>query len=312
LKAVRIEESRPRLVDIEQPQGDGVLVKVGSVSICGSDLHMIKHGLVEGAVLGHEFAGTTPDGSAVAVEPFFGCGGCSLCDDGFDALCAQSTFIGGTMAGGMAEYVEVPESTLVRLPSGIPLDVASLVEPLAVAFHGLNRARVAANDRVLIVGAGAIGLAVAAALKSRGIACDIVARYPAQRTVAEALGANPDSEEGYDVAIDAVGNTASVADCVKRVKPRGRIGMVGCFWDPTEIPMTFCTKEQEMIASYIYKCRRPGRTFEEAVSALAADRSIADTLITHRYPLEAAEEAFGTAADRASGAIKVVFDVCSE
>ena len=78
MKAVRIEEGRPRLVDIEQPQGDGVLVKVGAVSICGSDLHMIEHDLVEGAVLGHEFAGTTPDGSPVAVEPFFGCGGCSL------------------------------------------------------------------------------------------------------------------------------------------------------------------------------------------------------------------------------------------
>ena len=195
------------------------------------------------------------------------------------------------------------------LPNGLPLGVASLVEPMAVAFHGLNQARVAASDRVLVVGAGAIGLAVAAALKSRGISCDIVARYPAQRAVAAALGANPEPGEGYDVAIDAVGNSSSVADCVQRVKPRGRIGMVGCFWDPTEVPMTFCAKEQEMIASFTYKCRRPGRTFEEAVSALAADPSIADTLVTHRFPLEGADEAFATAADRSSGAIKVVFDI---
>ena len=96
MKAVRIEESKPRLVDIEKPEGRGVLVKVGSVSICGSDLHMIQQGIVEGAVLGHEFAGTTPDGRAVAVEPFFGCGGCSLCDEGFNALCAKSRFIGGS------------------------------------------------------------------------------------------------------------------------------------------------------------------------------------------------------------------------
>jgi threonine dehydrogenase-like Zn-dependent dehydrogenase len=73
--------------------------------------------------------------------------------------------------------------------------------------------------------------------------------------------------------------------------------------------MSFCAKEQEMIASFTYKCRRPGRTFEEAVSALAADPSIADTLVTHRFPLEGADEAFATAADRSSGAIKVVFDV---
>jgi threonine dehydrogenase-like Zn-dependent dehydrogenase len=308
---VRIEDGKPRLVNIDRPQGDGVLVKVGSVSICGSDLHMIEQGWVEGAILGHEFAGTTPDGRAVAVEPFFGCGGCSLCDEGYNALCAHSTFIGGAVAGGMAEYVEVPESTLVPLPAGLPLEIASLVEPLAVAFHGLNQARVSEADRVLVVGAGAIGLAVAAALKSRGIACDIAARYPAQRAVAETLGANTEPGEDYDVAIDAVGNTSSVADCVQRVKPRGRIGMVGCFWGPTEVPMTFCAKEQEMIASFTYKCRRPGRTFEEAVAALAADPSIADTLVTHRYPLEAAGEAFATAADRSSGAIKVVFDVDS-
>jgi threonine dehydrogenase-like Zn-dependent dehydrogenase len=311
MRAVRIEQGQPRLVDIERPGGDGVLVKVGAVSICGSDLHMIQQGLVEGAILGHEFAGTMPDGSPVAIEPFFGCGGCSLCDEGYNALCAQSTFIGGAVAGGMADYVVVPESTLVPLPAGLPLGIAALVEPLAVAFHGLNQARVTASDRVLVVGAGAIGLAVAAALRSRGIACDIVARYPGQAAVAAALGANPEPGEGYDVAIDAVGNSASVADCVQRVKPRGRIGMVGCFWDPTEVPMSFCAKEQEMIASFTYKCRRPGRTFEQAVSALAADPSIADTLITHRFPLEAAGEAFATAADRATGAIKVVFDVAS-
>lgn len=309
MKAVRVTDGKPVLVDIDRPNGDGVLVKVASASICGSDIHMIEQGWVEGAVLGHEFAGTTPDGTAVAVEPFFGCGGCSLCDEGYNALCAQSTFIGGTLAGGMAEYVEVPESTLVPLPTGLDPRIASLVEPLAVGFHGLNQARVATSDKVLVVGAGAIGLAVVAALKSRGIACDIVARYPAQQAVAETLGANPEPGEGYDVAIDAVGNSSSVSDCVERVKPRGRISMVGCFWTPTEVPMSFCTKEQEMIASFTYKCRRPGRTFEEAVSALAANPGIADTLVTHRYPLEAASEAFETASDRASGAIKVVFDV---
>ena len=68
MKAVRIDAGKPKLVEIEQPLGDGVLVKVGSVSICGSDLHMIEQGWVEGAILGHEFAGTTPDGKPVAVE----------------------------------------------------------------------------------------------------------------------------------------------------------------------------------------------------------------------------------------------------
>ena len=87
-----------------EPSPGHVRIKMMATGICGSDLHMIKQGWVEGTVLGHEFAGTTPDGTAVAVEPFFGCGGCSLCDEGYNALCAHSTFIGGAVAGGMAEW----------------------------------------------------------------------------------------------------------------------------------------------------------------------------------------------------------------
>ena len=310
MKAVRIDGGVPRLAELPTPSGEGVLVKVASVSICGSDLHMLKQGWVEGRVLGHEFAGTTPDGTAVAVEPFYGCGGCDYCAEGYNALCvAGAQFIGGGLDGGMAEQVLVAESTLVPLTDGLPLDIASLVEPLAVAFHGINQAKVRDGERVLVVGGGAIGLAVAAALKSRGQSCDIVARYPGQQLVAEQLGANPLPGDGYDVVIDAVGSSSSVADCIERVRPRGRIGMVGCFWEPTEIPMGFCAKELQMIAAFTYKCRRPGRSFEEAITALARDPGIATSLITHRFPLEAAAEAFETAADRASGAIKVCFNV---
>lgn len=310
MKAVRIDGGVPRLADIPTPTGPGVLVRVASVSICGSDLHMLKQGWVEGKVLGHEFAGVTPDGTAVAVEPFYGCGGCDYCSEGYNALCTSGAqFIGGGVDGGMAEHVLVPESTLVPLPGGLPLPIACLVEPLAVAFHGLNQAGVGSSDRVLVVGAGTIGLAVVAALRSRGQPCDIVARYPGQQRVAEQLGANPRPGDGYDVVIDAVGSSSSVADCIERVRPRGRIGMVGCFWEPAEVPMGFCAKELQITAAFTYKCRRPGRSFEEAIAALARDPGIAASLITHRFPLEAAAEAFHTAGDRASGAIKVCFDV---
>lgn len=130
MKAIRIIDGHPQLVNAPNPDGDGVQIKVVSSSICGSDLHMIDKGWLEGAILGHEFAGYTPEGKAVAIEPIFGCGGCRYCGDGYPAQCTKGPrFIGGAIDGGMAQYVEVPASTLVTLPSGFDIASASLVEP---------------------------------------------------------------------------------------------------------------------------------------------------------------------------------------
>lgn len=310
MKAIRIIDGKPSLVEVPKPSGDGVMVQVASSSICGSDLHLISLGWVEGQILGHEFAGYTPDGTAVAVEPLLGCNHCDFCDEGRYALCLNGTsYLGIDQQGGMAEYVEVPEHLLCELPSGLPIESACLTEPMAVAVNGLERARVRPSDRILIIGAGAIGLATAAVLHARKMPFDISARHPFQQSIAESLGGDNSPTEGYDVVIDAVGNSDSIADAIERVRPRGRIGMVGSFWRPAELNIGFCAKEVEMIAAAGYKCRRPERTFEEAAGILLANPGIADALITHRFPLDGAAEAFETAADRASGAIKVRFEI---
>ena len=208
MKAIRIVDGQPTLVETAKPDGDGVRVKVASSSICGSDLHLIGLGWVEGQILGHEFAGYTPDGTAVAVEPMLGCNHCACCDEGRYALCLNGTsYLGIDRQGGMAEYVEVPEHLLCELPSGLPIEDACLTEPLAVAVNGLDRVGVQAADRVLIIGAGAIGLATAAVMHARGMTFDISARHPAQQAVAEALGGDTSPSDGYDVVIDAVGSS---------------------------------------------------------------------------------------------------------
>ena len=312
MKAIRISAGKPELIDTAKPKGNDVLVRVASSSICGSDLHLINLGWAEGSIMGHEFAGYTPDGTAVAVEPVVGCHHCDYCDEGRYPLCLHgATYLGIDHPGGMAEYVAVPEHLVYALPSGLDISSACLVEPLAVAVHGLNQARVTPSDRVLILGAGAIGLATAAVLQARGMTFDIKARHQAQQAAARALGGNTDTVDGYDVVIDAVGNSSSVAEAIAHVKPRGRIGMVGSFWQPVEVDISFCAKEIEMISAAGYKCVSPGRTFEEAAKLLHANPHIADTLISHRFPLDGAVDAFNTAADRASGAIKVCFDIAS-
>ncbi len=309
MKAIRVENGQVQQVEASPPDQAGVMVRVSSASICGSDLHMLQMGFLEGRVPGHEFAGITPDGTRVAVEPLISCGHCRYCEQGYSAHCdSEIQLYGVGMDGGMAELVNVPARCLVPLPSGLSVTDACLVEPLAVALHGLDRARVREGDRVLVIGGGSIGLATAAALQSRGIAFDLQARHPHQSDAAQTLGADPEVSDGYDVVLDAVGSSQSLAEAASRIRPLGRIGMLGTFWEATAAPLELCMKEAELLPAAMYRCHSPNRTFDEAGRALADHTHIARTLVSHRFPLEAAPQAFEIAANRQAGAIKIVFE----
>lgn len=310
MKAIKAIDKKAVLVDLPEPAGEGVKLKIVSSSICGSDLHMLERGYLVDRVIGHEFAGLTPDGTAVAVEPTISCGQCAPCGEGYNSHCEAGFNLMGLISdGGMAEYACVPERNLVPLPTGLDIRAGSLVEPLAVAIHGLDRARVQETDRVLVIGAGPIGLATAAALQGRNIPYVISARHEHQRQVAERLGAGFDTDGSFDVVIDAVGTSHSLDESVHKLRPMGRIGMVGSFWDPATLAPAFCMKEIELIASVAYGCKAPNRNFEEAGRILAAQPELPGLLVTHRFPLDAVDDAFAAAADRAAGAIKVVFDI---
>ena len=312
MKAIRISEKVPEFVDIDPvtdvPPGH-VRVKVVSSSICGSDLHLIDMGFAEGQVLGHEFAGLTPDGTAVAVEPVANCGTCDPCGDGLRMMCTGSTLYGVTSNGAMAEEIVVPTSALVELPAGVDIANASLVEPLAVATHAVRRANIQSGERVLVVGAGPIGLATVAVLTGMGIASSCAARHPHQQAAAESLGASLEVDRGYDVVIDAAATTGSIAESIRALRVRGRLVVVGTFWDPVQVDVGILMKEIDLYSSMAYGGTAPDRDFDHAARLLAENPAIASALVTHRFPLEAAAEAFATAADRSSGTIKVVFDV---
>jgi threonine dehydrogenase-like Zn-dependent dehydrogenase len=310
MKAIKVIDKKPVLVDVPEPKGDGVKVKVVSSSICGSDIHMMALDILEGHIIGHEFAGVTPDGRGVAIEPLGGCGQCGFCNEGHLFHCESGYSMMGVLGdGGMAEYVTVPAASLIELPTGLDISTASLVEPLAVAVHGLERARVREGDRILIIGAGPIGLAIGAVLRSRGMPYDIVARYNHQKVAAERLGAGLNASGHYDVVMDAVGSSTSLRDSAQFIKPLGRIGLVGAFWDAVGLEQEFCVKEAELIPSIGYNCKSPNRSFDEAGTILHRHSDISQALVTHRFPLDGVSEAFTAAADRSAGAIKVVFDV---
>lgn len=310
MRAVRLVDGAPRLAEVAEPSGEGVVVQVRSAGICGSDLHMIEKGFPITGTLGHEMAGSLTDGTPVAVEPLAPCRSCTMCTRGDVQLCRRGPgmILGIGRDGGMAERVLVPADALVRLSAAIPLADASLVEPLAVAVHGLRRARVRQGQRLAVIGGGTIGLAAVAAARALGVSVALFARHEHQRAAGERLGASvPARDEPYEVVVDAAGTASALAQAVEIARPGGRLLLLASYWDGLEIPgLRLCLKEIDVVPSSLYGRCKEGRDFDLAARILSENPEIPRAIITHRLPLEAAEEAFRIAADRKSGAIKVV------
>jgi threonine dehydrogenase-like Zn-dependent dehydrogenase len=311
MRAVRYENGAVRVVDAEAPRGPGVRVRVAGCGICGSDLAMLDGGFPLAGIPGHEIAGTLADGTPVAIEPIAPCGVCELCREGNHQVCRAGVemIFGVGRDGGMAEEIVVPERCLVALPRGVALRDASLVEPLAVAIHGLRRAGIRGGERVAIVGAGAIGLCATAAAIAAGCRVQLAARHERQAAVGVRLGALPLAGPEVDVAIDCAGSEASLAQCAELLRPNGTLLLLAAAWGPLPLPgFTFVAKELALTVASMYGRSAQGRDIDAAASLLAARPELGALLITHRFPLEAAAEAFATARDRAAGAIKVVLE----
>lgn len=314
MKAVVSSAGSVQVVDRDIPSGNGLLVAVTSSGICGSDLHLVAAGL-HGVVLGHEFGGTLPDGRLVAVRPTGECRTCPSCIGGHPNTCrrALTDLYGSAVDGGLAEFALVDGSRVVSMPDGADPASVALVEPLAVAVHGVDRAAVAEGMTALVVGAGSIGLLTLAVLVSRGITVDIVARHAHQVTAAEALGAaivrSPRSD--YDVSFDAVCTQESLDACVAATRPRGTIVEYGMAWAPVSLTNPMLLKEISLVPTMFYAHDSHAHhshgsdDFATAVDLLVATPAIADALVTHRFALADAAEAFRVASDRSSGAIKV-------
>jgi threonine dehydrogenase-like Zn-dependent dehydrogenase len=279
------------------------------VGICGSDLMLVGWNLP--VTLGHEIAGVV-DGRGYCVEPTVRCGACDQCQIGATQRCQGGDvphgILGVAFDGGMADRVAVPADCLVPLPDGLAMSDASLVEPLAVSWHALRKVAAVPGERVLVIGGGSVGLLTVAAARAMGLEVDLEARYDHQRLAGERLGAG--SPHGrYEITVEAVGSEPALAACVKKAAPGGRIAMVGMPHGELRVPgLPFVMNELSMVGCNCYDSSKGGHEFAQAATVLAENPEIAATVITHRFPLAEAVEAFRVAADRASGAIKVVLE----
>lgn len=311
MKAVRCCEKQVQIVDVPPPSGEGVKVMVRAAGICSSDLHMIDAGFAPASTLGHEVAGVLSDGRGVAIEPIAPCGHCDMCIAGDYHICRRGADMihGVVRDGGMAEEILVPERCIVPLPSNVSVSDACLVEPLAVAAHGLRMLQLTPQSRVAVIGAGAIGLAAAALLTRSCNDVFVAARHQAQIEAAERLGASLDPQGEFDVVVECAGNSKALAQAAGLCKPGGIILLLATYWEGVMLPaFEVSLKNLRIYASSLYGRRGLVRDVDVAAQLMASRPEIADILITHRMPLDAAPEAFAIAANRSAGAIKVVME----
>lgn len=308
MRAVRNAPPGVEVVEIDEPEGDGELVRVAAAGICASDLNYLRWGSTQ--IAGHEFAGTLSDGTTVAVEAIFGCGACPMCELGSYNLCERGpTALGMMDPGGMCEWFRAPRHALVPLPEGLAVEDASIVEPAAVAWHSCHMGDVGPGTRVAIVGAGAIGVLAAASAQAMGAPeVAVEARHPHQHEARERIGAAVPTA-GYDVVVETGGSESALCRAVQLARPGGTVVYVGVYDSDTTWPHHEAFLREVALRPSLGYCGHHGRReFAEAADMLAARPELARMLITRRFPIEAAPEAFRVAQDKSQGVFRVVVE----
>lgn len=289
------------------PGAGEVVVRVARCGICGSDLHMTEdaaYGKRAGDVLGHEFAGEVVAlgrgvedmvaGDLVSVIPLASCGHCPTCLAGEPAWCAHF----GLQGGGYAEYAVTRPNQCIRLPTSASLADGAIVEPLAVALHGVNMSGMRTGDSVLILGAGPIGLAVAFWARRRGAAKVVIQDVvDFQRERAVAMGASgfvvdpgfpvASAERALggkaDVVFECVGIPGLIAQAVEQVRNRGTILLLGlCTRPDTFNSFAMLSKEVRLVTSAFFTRQE----YEAALDALDAGAAEPRLLVSDTIALD--------------------------
>ncbi|GAB13084.1 sorbitol dehydrogenase [Arthrobacter globiformis NBRC 12137] len=290
-----------------------LLVEMRSGGICGSDMHYFADGrngtnlLRQPTVLGHEGAGvviaagpqaTTAAGTAVVIEPALPCRECPTCLSGRYNLCPAGTCFGSPPTNGLfARHVVVPEAAVHRLPDTIPAEIGAAIEPLAVAVWAVERAQVRKGHRVLITGAGPIGLLVAQVAAAQGTAEIVVtdvnddrlavaAKFGATRTINTAT--TPLDLTGMDRLIECSGNTRALADGLQTLAPAARATVVGQAKATVDgIPLGFLQRyEIDLVTAFRY-----ANAFPAAIDLASSGVVDLPSIITSTFPLEDAAAA---------------------
>jgi 2-desacetyl-2-hydroxyethyl bacteriochlorophyllide A dehydrogenase len=298
--------------DIPEPEPGptDIVVAPEAVGICGTDLHLAVGDYPGGEfplVPGHEFAGTIRAvgddvkdfavGDRVCVDPNPSCGECTQCVAGATNLCLVIKPIGVAVNGACAELVRVPRGVVYRMPDGLDAPTGALVEPFACVLHAASRVGPFTNRRVLVSGAGSIGLLVIAFARANGAASiEVIEPSAVRRSAAEEFGADVvsgpgerDATRDIDLAVEASGHPAAVVNAINRLDNRGTLLQMGVVSPVAHIelfPYDLFARELSLIGS-----QSLATSFPAAVDAMAELPGLGARMVTDSFPLDRYAEA---------------------
>ncbi|MGV1800882.1 zinc-binding alcohol dehydrogenase family protein [Agrobacterium vitis] len=336
MKALICEEpGRLSLIERAPPPRaeNEVLVRIRHVGICGTDFHIYagKHPFLEyPRVMGHELSGTVAEapagshlktGDAVYIVPYLSCGACHACRKGLSNACQNIRVLGVHCDGGMAEYVSVPEENVVPT-GGISLADAAMIEFLAIGAHGVKRGNIQQQDRVLVTGAGPIGMSAIIFAKARGAHVTVmdtredrlafaVDRLMADQSLFADTSAEAEVERmtggnGFDVVIDATGNAIPMQRGFNFLAHGARYVLLSVVrQDITFSDPEFHKREATLIAS---RNAQPD-DFAEVVRQIEAGKVPTRALNTHTGHLDDGVKLFKEWSKPQAGVIKAILEI---
>ena len=327
--------------DVPEPTigPDEVMIRVKACGICGSDVHGMDGSTgrrIPPIIMGHEAAGVITEvggevtgwhvGDCVSFDSTIYCGQCYFCRRGQINLCDNRRVLGVScdeyrQHGAFAEYVAVPQRILYRLPTGLSFVRASLVEPVSIAFHAIERTHISLNDTAVVVGSGMIGLLVIQALRIAGcgqiIAVDIdSSRLEMARTLGADLALKSDAVDvvpevrahtdgrGADISFEVVGITPTANLAARCLRKGGSLTLVGNLSPQVELPLqAIVTRELTLNGS----CASNGE-YPACFDMINRDAVNVDVLISAVAPLSEGASWFQRLYDREPGLMKVVLE----
>jgi L-iditol 2-dehydrogenase len=332
-----------QMQDVQKPilqKDKDVLLRIEKVGICGSDVHYYETGRIGSQVVeypfivGHECSATVEAigskvervkiGQQVVVEPAVSCHECDQCRQGRENTCFNLRFLGtpGQGNGCLCEYIVMPQENCFPIDSTLTLEQGVLCEPFTIAVYSVKQSQVFRNAKVAILGSGPIGLSCMAAAKAEGIEYIYMTDKLDYRVqIAQKNGAvwagNPQREDvvkailkrepmGMDIVYECAGQQETLDEAVELLKPGGRLMLIGI---PRIERVSFLIDKIRRKEITIINVRRQNKCTQTAIGLIASGRAKVDFMITHRFELEHAQEAFDMVAGYRDGVVKALIEL---
>lgn len=340
MKAARVHEKDKIVIeDVPLPKlGEkDVLIKVHRVGICGTDVGVV-HGYVPAkfpVTLGHEFSGTIAglgspslggfkEGDLVSAAGGWGCGECEYCKEGMVRFCKDRNSLGRTVDGCFAEFVRMDYQAVYKLPPNVGFDEGQNFLNIACVIRAFKKAPLQLGNKVIVFGAGNMGLIMLQILKITGASeAAVVDTIDFRLEIAKEFGAdhvmNAIREDpvklipewfsgGADVVVEATGSTLSFPKACAVIKPGGALINIGMYSKKlSDFDLSFLYEKEAII----YGSKGGEGEYDEAVQLLGQKRLQITPMITHRFPLEETPKGFETFQDKAQNALRIIIEPSS-